>query len=143
MLIRTDPFRELDRWAQQVLGSEGTTARPTTIPMDAWRDAHTVHVELDLPGVDSDSIDVDAERNVVTVRAERARPADDIELVAAERPRGVLSRQLVLGEDLDVDHITAGYSGGVLRLEIPVAEQARPRRIEIGTETEDRRAVRT
>jgi HSP20 family protein len=87
MLMRTDPFRELDRLTQQVFGTDGTLARPSVMPMDAWRDGDTFHVEFDLPGVNPDSIDLDVERNVVTVQAERPARADNAELIAAERPR--------------------------------------------------------
>jgi len=103
MLMRTDPFRELDRLTQQVFGTDGTLARPSVMPMDAWRDGDTFHVEFDLPGVDPDSIDLDVERNVVTVKAERPARAGDVELIAAERPRGVFSRQLILGDNLETE----------------------------------------
>ena len=140
MLMRTDPFRDLDRFAQQMLGTDGTLARPSVMPMDAWRDGDTFHVEFDLPGVDPASIDLDVERNVVTVRAERPSRASDAELIAAERPRGVFSRQLVLGDNLDTEHIEASYDTGVLTLAIPVAEKAKPRKIEIKAK-EERRAI--
>ena len=128
VLMRTDPFRELDRWTQQVLG---TAARPAVMPMDAWRDGEQFVVEFDLPGVKVDSLDLDVERNVLTVRAERPDLDQNREMVSAERPRGVFSRQLFLGENLDTDKIEASYRDGVLRLTIPVAEKAKPRRIEI------------
>jgi HSP20 family protein len=100
--------------------------------MDAWRDGDTFHVEFDLPGVDPSSIDLDVERNVITVNAHRESLSDQVERLAAERPRGHFSRQLVLGENLDTENITANYTDGVLALEIPVAESAKPRKIEIG-----------
>jgi len=128
MLMRSDPFRELDRLTQQVFG---TTTRPSAMPMDAWRDGDTFIVEFDLPGVTPESIDLDVERNVVTVKAERPLRASDAEMLAAERPRGVFSRQLVLGDNLDTEHIAAGYDAGVLTLRIPVAEQAKPRKITV------------
>ncbi|ATQ31744.1 antigen [Rhodococcus ruber Chol-4] len=128
MLMRTDPFRELDRFAQQVLG---TAARPAVMPMDAWREGDKFVVEFDLPGVAEDSLDLDVERNVLTVHAERPARDQSQEMVAAERPRGVFSRQLFLGENLDTDNIEATYDAGVLRLTIPVAEKAKPRKIEI------------
>ncbi len=131
MLMRTDPLRELDRLTQQVLGTAGTPTRPSVMPMDAWRDGDVFHVEFDLPGVTAESIDLDVERNVVTVKAERPNRASDAELIAAERPRGVFSRQLILGDNLDTEHIQASYDGGVLTLEIPVAEKAKPRKIAI------------
>ena len=140
MLMRTDPFRELDRLTQQVLG---TSARPAVMPMDAWRDGDVFQVEFDLPGVDPESISLDVERNVLTIRAERpvAEPAG--EQVAAERPRGVFSRQLILGDNLDLDKITARYRDGVLSLQIPVAEKAKPRKIEISTDHRDTRSLTT
>ncbi len=141
MLMRTDPFRDLDRFAQQMLGTNGTLARPSVMPMDAWRDGDTFHVEFDLPGVDPASIDLDVERNVVTVRAERPNRASDAELIAAERPRGVFSRQLVLGDNLDTEHIEASYDTGVLTLAIPVAERAKPRKIAISTKDEQTQAI--
>ncbi|MTE16169.1 Hsp20/alpha crystallin family protein [Nocardia aurantiaca] len=128
MLMRTDPFRDLDRLTQQVFG---TPARPVVMPMDAWRDGDEFFVELDLPGVDPDSLDLDVERNVVTVRASRPELDPDRSMIAAERTRGVFSRQLFLGENLDTDQIRADYRDGVLRLTIPVAEKAKPRKIEI------------
>ena len=140
MLMRTDPFRELDRFTQQVFGANGTLARPAAMPMDAWREGDTFRVEFDLPGVDPGSIDLDVERNVVTIRAERAVRPSDVELIAAERPRGVFSRQLILGDNLDTDRIDAHYDGGVLSLQIPVAEKAKPRKISI-SHTDDQRSI--
>ena len=131
MLMRTDPFRELDRLTQQVFG---TAARPAAMPMDAWQEDGQFVVAFDLPGVKIDSVDLNVERNVLTVRAERPDPAGkDTELIAAERPRGVFSRQLILGDTLDTENVKASYDAGVLTLRIPVAEQAKPRKIEIET----------
>jgi HSP20 family protein len=129
MLMRTDPFRELDRFAQHVLG---TAARPAVMPTDAWREGDQFVVEFDLPGIDAKSLDIDIERNVVTVRAERQPVDPNREMLATERPRGVFSRQLVLGENLDTDRIEASYHEGVLALTIPVAEKAKPRKISVG-----------
>ena len=131
MLMRTDPFRELDRLTQQVFGSQ---TRPAAMPMDAWRDGDEFVVELDLPGVDPATIDLDVERNVLTVAAERkSRLDDEKEVVAAERPTGTFSRQLVIGDTLDTDKVTANYDAGVLALRIPIREQAKPRKIEINS----------
>jgi HSP20 family protein len=129
MLVRTDPFRDFDRLAQQVLG---TTARPAAMPMDAWRDGEQIVVEFDLPGVDPDTVDLDVQRNVLTVRAERGpSTGEDTEMIAAERPRGVFSRQLMLGDTLDPGRTQASYAAGVLTLRIPVAEKAKPHKIAI------------
>jgi HSP20 family protein len=134
MLMRTDPFRELDRLTQQVFG---TAARPAAMPMDAWQENGEFVVAFDLPGVNVDSVDLDIERNVLTVRAERRDPTQpNVELIAAERPRGVFSRQLILGDTLDTEKVRAQYADGVLTLRIPVLEQAKPRKIEI-THTQD------
>ena len=130
MLMRTDPFRDLDRLSQQLWG---TATRPTVMAMDAWRDGDEFVVEFDLPGVSPDSVDLDVERNVLTVKAER-RPAltgEHVEMQVAERPLGVFSRQLFLGDTLDTAHIDASYDAGVLTLRIPVAERAKPRKISI------------
>ena len=142
MLMRTDPFRELDRIAQQLVGgsgSPGTWTRPSVMPMDAYRAGDEFVVMFDLPGVTSDAIDIDVERNVLTVKAER-RPTvhdDGVEMQVAERPLGVFSRQLFLGDTLDSEHIKAAYEAGVLTLRIPVAEQAKPRRIEVSVGSAD------
>lgn len=132
MLMRTDPFGDLDRIAQQLVGA-GTTSRPAVMPMDAWREGDTFVVAFDLPGVSLETLDIDVERNVLTVRAERGAPNGDWELLAAERPTGLFSRQLVLGDNLDLERIQADYTDGVLRLHIPVAEKAKPRKVEIST----------
>jgi HSP20 family protein len=99
--------------------------------MDAWREGDRFVLEFDLPGVSKDSIDLDVERNVLTVRAERVPRNGDWEMLASERPRGQFSRQLVLGDNLDLEKIEASYDAGVLRLMVPVAEKAKPRKIEI------------
>ncbi|GHE86270.1 hypothetical protein GCM10018772_07360 [Streptomyces fumanus] len=140
MLMRTDPFREFDRLAQQVLGS---TTRPSAMPMDAYRAGDDFIVHFDLPGIDPESIELDVERNVLNVRAERTSPAPEgAETVVAERPTGTFTRQLFLGETLDTDRIDASYDAGVLTLRIPVAEQAKPRRIQI-TGGSDRKQIRS
>ena len=134
MLLRTtDPFRDLDRLAGQVLG---TTNRPAVMPMGAWREGEVFHIEFDLPGVSQQSIDLDVERNVLTVRTERVGNNRDWEMLASERPKGMFSRQLVLGDNLDLEKIEAHYDAGVLRLTIPVAERAKPRKIEVNAGSE-------
>jgi HSP20 family protein len=130
MVMRFDPFRDVDRLTQQLRSM--TTSSATLMAMDAYRRGEAVFVHFDLPGVDPGSIEVTAERNTLTVNAERRwneREGDQI--IARERPEGRFSRQLMLGENLDVDAIDARYEDGVLTLEIPVAEAAKPRRVEI------------
>ncbi len=138
MLMRTDPFRDLDRLSQQLWG---TSSRPTLMAMDAWREGDEFVVEFDLPGVSPESVDLDVERNVLTVKAERPALNGDRELLASERPRGVFSRQLILGDNLDTESVGANYSSGVLTVRIPVAEQAKPRKIQISRDDSDRQAI--
>jgi len=131
MLMRTDPFRDLDRLTQQVFG---TATRPAAMPIDAYRRGEELVVELDLPGVQPDSIDLTVEKNVLAVHAERRRDEQEgVELLVGERPHGTFSRQLFLGDSLDTDAIQADYVDGVLTLRLPVAEKAKPRRVEINT----------
>jgi HSP20 family protein len=129
MLVRSGPLRDYDRLAQHIWG---TTARPATMPMDAWRDGEQIVVQFDLPGVDSYSVDLGVPRNVLTVRAERHPSTDDdTEMIAAERPRGVLSRQVILGDTPDIDRVQASYTAGVLTLRIPAAENTKPGKVAI------------
>lgn len=128
MLMRTDPFREIDRVAQQLWGNP----RPSAMPMEAYRKDDQFLVHFDLPGVDPATIDLTVEKNVLTVRAERpAAGAEGAEVLVAERPSGTFTRQLFLGETLDADHIEAHYEAGVLTLAIPVREAAKPRKVEV------------
>jgi HSP20 family protein len=127
--LRFDPFRDFDRLAAEVLGTART---PALMPMDCLRTGDQFVVRFDLPGIDADSLDVSAENQTLTVRAERTRrDPEDAAYLISERPSGTYSRQLVLGDGLAVDDIRAEYRDGVLTLTIPVAEQAKPRKIEI------------
>jgi len=138
MLMRTDPFRDLDRLTNAMLGS---ATRPSSLPMDAYRDQSTFVVQLEIPGVDPDSIDLTVEQNVLTVRAERTPvKADGAQMIVAERPYGTFTRQVFLGETLDADSISADYAAGVLTLTIPVREQAKPRSIQV-TSSDTKQAV--
>src|SRR3954469_10793310 len=122
MLIRTDPFRDVDRLFAQIVGTSG---RPAVMHVDAERDGETFFVSFALPGVDPDSIDLTVERNVLSVRAERRRAErEGVDSVLAERPMGVFTRQLFLGDTLDTERLEASYEDGVLTLRIPVSERA-------------------
>ncbi|MBV8981644.1 MAG: Hsp20/alpha crystallin family protein [Acidimicrobiia bacterium] len=141
MLMRTDPFRELDRFAQQALG---TRMRPAVMPMDAYRENDHFVVHFDLPGVDPSSIDLTVEKNVLTVSAERQwQGNENQEVVASERPQGAFSRQLFLGEGLDTERVEASYNNGVLSVMIPVAEKAKPRKVQINAGNGKARAIDT
>jgi HSP20 family protein len=132
MLMRTDPFREIDRLTQQVLGNPGVLNRPAALQMDAYRVGDDLLVHVDLPGADPETIDLDVERNVLNIRAERRAPVPEgAEVIVAERPAGTFSRQLFLGDTLDTERIDASYEAGVLTLRIPVADHAKPRKIRI------------
>lgn len=130
MLMRFDPFRELDR-LNQGLTPPGSS-RTSSMPMDAYREGDQFVVEFDLPGVDPGSIDLTVEKNALTVRAQRSwEPKESQEVLISERPQGTFTRQLFLGEGLDSEKIQAAYDNGVLRLTIPVAEKAKPRKVQI------------
>jgi HSP20 family protein len=140
MLMRTDPFRELDRLTQQAFG---TRTRPAAMPLDAYRQGDNFVVQFDLPGVDPTTIDLTVEKNVLEVSAERRwEPGEDIHVIVSERPLGTFTRQLFLGEGLDIDQVEAAYDNGVLTVTIPVAEQAKPRKVEI-TAGNDPRVIET
>ena len=142
MLMRYDPFRDFDRLAER-LRDEPARGTPRSFPMDAFRRGDEFTVRFDLPGVDSKSIDLTVDQNVLTVTAERqAEFREDDQVIAAERPQGTYTRQVLLGNMLDSERIGADYENGVLTLTLPVAEQAKPRKIEIGGGS-DRRTIET
>ncbi|WP_329353013.1 Hsp20/alpha crystallin family protein [Streptomyces sp. NBC_01261] len=137
MLMRTDPFREMDRIVQQLSGSSGTWSKPSVMSMDAYREGEEYVIAFDVPGVSPEAIDIDVERNMLTVKAER-RPvakADSVKVELSERPLGVFSRQVMLADTLETERIQADYDAGVLTLRIPIAERAKPRKISIGGES--------
>lgn len=138
MLMRFDPFRELDELTAQL--RDGRRLR--SMPLDAYRIGDVFHVDFDLPGVKPDSIEVTVEKNVLSVKAERHWKAEGAETVVCERPTGTFSRELFLGESLDTERIAASYENGVLRLSIPVAEEAKSRRIEVSS-SEKKEAITT
>jgi len=144
MLMRTDPLREFDRFAQQLFAAAqpGTWSRPTTMPVDAYRSGDEFIIVFDLPGVAPDAIDIDVERNVLTVKAERRPPelGEGTEVQLSERPLGVFSRQLLLGDALNTDQVQASYENGVLLLRIPVKEQAKPRKVAVAGQ-QNRKAI--
>ncbi len=131
-LVRSDPFREFDRVAQQLWGLTDRS-RPLVMPMDAYRNGDVFLIQFDLPGVDAESIELTVEDNVLTVRAERPSPPmnEGVERLVSERSYGTFSRQVFLGDNLDTEHIDAEYQAGVLTLSIPVAAHAKPRRIPV------------
>ncbi|MEU7065520.1 Hsp20/alpha crystallin family protein [Streptomyces sp. NPDC053429] len=136
MLMRTDPFRELDRLTQQLMGTTGTWSKPSVMPMDAYREGDEYVIAFDVPGVSADAFDIDVERNMLTVKAER-RPTvrgEDVQMELSERPLGVFSRQVMLADTLDTENIKADYDAGVLTLRIPIAERAKPRKITISAD---------
>jgi HSP20 family protein len=146
MLMRSEPLTDVNRLAQQLFGAPqtGTWSRPTAMPADSYRNGDEFVIAFDLPGVDRDAIDIDVDHNVLTVRAER-RPVDLGDQAVAqlcERPLGVFSRHLFLGDALDTEHIDATYDNGVLLLRIPIAERAKPRKVTVtGRQPADQQAI--
>jgi HSP20 family protein len=140
MLMRTDPFRDVDRMFEQLIG---TASRPAVMHVDAERDGDWFNVYFDLPGVDPDSIELTVERNVLSVKAQRQRPVkENVESVISERPMGVFSRQLFLGDTLDTDKLEATYDSGVLALRIPVSDKAKPRKISVTSSGSGRKEIK-
>ncbi|TFV87090.1 Hsp20/alpha crystallin family protein [Blastococcus sp. CT_GayMR20] len=126
-----DPFRGLDRLTSQLVSGRRT---PMGMPMDVWQGDDGYHVALDLPGIDPGSVEITCERNVLTIRAERgAEYEEGHNVLLAERPQGTFTRQLQVGDALDTTKVAATYNNGVLKLTIPMAESAQPRRIEVQT----------
>ena len=137
-LIRFDPFREFDRMFDHAVNQ----ARQPSFPMDAYRSGDTIVVHFDLPGVDPSSIDIEYERQALTVTAERSwRPTEGDQLLAAERVHGKFQRQILLGEGLDAEGLKASYENGVLTVNIPVAERAKPRKINVEVNGSDQKSI--
>ncbi len=139
MLMRWDPFRDLDRVASSLLG-EVPSSR--AMAMDAYRQGDVLHIDLDLPGVDADSIELTVERDVLNVTARRSIDRSGVDqLLVSERPQGVFTRQVFLGDSLDTDALRANYDAGVLRIEVPVHETAKPRRIPVAVDSGEQTAI--
>ena len=132
-MLRFDPFRDLDRLTEQMLGVPAGSARaPPFMPMDLYRSGDHYVLHADLPGVDPGSVDVNVDNGTLTIRAERSgRTEESVQWISSERFTGSYLRQLALGDGIDAEHIHATYDNGVLTVTIPVAEKAKPRRIEI------------
>ena len=132
MLLRFDPFRDVERELDRLSSTVNGGYRPAVMPMDAWRQGDRFFVRLDLPGVDPSTIDLTVEKDVLTVAAERRwERGEGEQVLAAERPQGRWSRQLFLGDALDADRIEARYEHGVLTIVLPVAEAAKPRKVSV------------
>ncbi len=130
LLTQNDPFRDLDlmfrRLGRQSVGSDNTMA------MDAYRRGSDVWVHVDMPGISADDVDINVERSVLTINAERSWPREEgDQLYLNERATGTFRRQVHLGDSLDVEGIEADFADGVLSLRIPISERAQPKRIEV------------
>ena len=137
MLMRFDPFSDFERAWEQMAAGRSAGRQPRSFPMDAYRRGDEFVVHFDLPGVDPDSIEISVDRNILTVQADRRfEQQSGDEILVSERPQGTYTRQLMLGDQLDGDRIAAGYDRGVLTLTIPVAERAKPRKVQITTESD-------
>ena len=132
MVTRYDPFRDLDRLAERMLSTASDMNQAMrAMPVDLFRSGDHYVLRCDLPGIDPGSLDVGIDGRVLTIRAERSPGGEDVEWLTQERPTGTFARQLTLGNGLDLDQIDATYADGVLTLTLPVAEQAKPRRIAV------------
>lgn len=125
-MLRFDPFRDLDRWSEQI-------SRPSRsmLAFDAVRDDDEVVVYFDVPGVRADDIEVSVEKNELTVKAERRWSDENKRVIASERGQGSFIRQLMLNDALDTDRLAAKLDNGVLTIAIPVDESSKQRRIEV------------
>lgn len=132
MLMRFDPFREIDRMTEGL----GRSTR-SVLAMDAVRDEHEVTIYIDVPGVANDDIDVSVEKNELTVTVERRWDDEEQQILSSERPQGVFSRRIVLSDALDLEQLTAKTTNGVLIIAIPVGERSKPRKIDVATEPGD------
>ena len=130
-LVRTDPFREIDRFFQQAFAGGGE--RSWGMPMDAYRKDDIFLLQLDVPGIAADGIELSVDNNVLTVKATRHAPTmqEGVQPVVSERAWGEFTRQVLLGDNLDTSQVHAEYDAGVLTVTIPVAERAKPRRIDV------------
>jgi HSP20 family protein len=131
-VMRFDPFRDFDRLSEQIAGQLRGAPRP--VPIDVYRRGDHFHIHLDLPGVDPNAIELTVEQNVLTIKAERhfALQEND-EILVSERPQGAFTRQLMLAESLESDKLDANYDQGVVSITIPVAEHAKPRRVQVSS----------
>jgi len=141
-LVRSDPFRDVDRVFQQMVSGARDGLRQMAMPMDAYRNGDSFLIQLDLPGVSAESVELTVEDNVLTIKADRLAPsrAEDVEVLIAERPYGTFTRQVVLGSSLDTQNIEAHYEAGVLTVVIPTAPHAKPRRIK-GSDDSDKELI--
>jgi HSP20 family protein len=140
-IMRFDPFRDLDRLTQEWFGASRAMR---AIPMEAYRRGDSFYVHFDLPGINPNDVEVTAEPNVVTVRAQRQTPRQEgDEVLVDERPHASFSRQIILGENVDTERMQASYDQGVLTLMIPVAEQAKPHRVEVSAQASSPQQVQT
>jgi HSP20 family protein len=129
MLVGADPFlKEFDRLAHQVFGAVDGAG----MPVDVTRKGEELVVRFDIPGVPSDAISLSLENHVLTVTAERhADYAEGEKILVQERFDGAMTRRLRVPEWVDAERVGAQYADGVLTVTLPVAEQAKPRRIHI------------
>ena len=133
MLFQNDPFRDIDRLTEQLIGAQAGTARaPRFMPMDLYRSGDHFVLNADLPGVDPESVDISVDNGTLTIKAERLDSVPgDVQWIASERFTGTYMRQLALGDGIDDQAISARYENGVLSVTLPVAEKAKPRKISV------------
>ncbi len=132
-MLRFDPFRDFDRMTEQLLGvPSGSVRAPRFMPMDLYRSGDHYVLHADLPGVDPGSVDVHVENGTLTIKAQRSERTDQgVQWISSERFTGTFMRQIALGDDIDAERISATYANGVLTVTLPVAEQAKPRKVAV------------
>ncbi|PXX66557.1 HSP20 family protein [Nocardia tenerifensis] len=142
-MLRFDPFHDMDTLARQLLGETTGSARtPRFMPMDLFKAGDHYVLNADLPGVDPGSVDVNVDNGTLTLRAQRSTPSEEgVQWIASERFAGTFMRQISLGDNVDADKISATYNNGVLSVTIPIAERAKPRRIQIASGSSDQKTI--
>jgi HSP20 family protein len=134
-MLGGDPFfADFDRLSRRLLGGGAGTGIGAAMPMDVLRRGEELLVRIDLPGVAPDSLRISTEGRTLTIEASRQPEERDGDVVFLRgRPAGTVRQQLLLPDHLDIERVQASYDNGVLTIRIPVAEHAKPRRIEIQT----------
>lgn len=130
----TNPFDVLSQFDRLASSAFDTVRAPRVMPVDLFREGDQYILSADMPGIDPDSVDLDVDGQLLTIRAERRAPiSEEVKWLVHERPYGSYVRQFTLGDGVDVERITANYEHGVLSVIVPVAERAKPRKISIAS----------
>ncbi|QTI71923.1 Hsp20/alpha crystallin family protein [Gordonia sp. L191] len=138
-MLRFDPFSDVDALARGLMTGSmaGSQRAPRFMPLDLYKVGDHYMLIADMPGADPGSIDVNVDNGVLTLSAQRSAPSDDgVQWLASERFSGSYRRQITLGDGIDPARISATYDNGVLHVSIPLAEEAKPRKIAVETKSD-------